>query len=72
MGVAIGGGVDDDLDALAMAVGDLRGVGVVTSAVLGTQINGGFGRGLTAGNLVKFAAVIAGEKDVVMREVETF
>ena len=67
MRVAIGGRVDDDLDALAPDQIVLDRIG---AAILRADINSGFGRRLASGDVFKFGAVIAGEEDIVMLQVK--
>jgi hypothetical protein len=57
MGVPVGGGVDDDLDALAGAV--VVFALVVGSAILGAQIDGRLAGRTTGTDLLELASVIA-------------
>lgn len=57
MGVPVGGGVDDDLDALAGAV--VVFALVVGSAILGAQIDGRLAGRTTGADLLELASVIA-------------
>ena len=59
MDVAIGGRVDDDLNALAAALGELDGVSDMTGAILRADIDGRLGRGFAGRDLVEFAPVVA-------------
>lgn len=59
MDVAIGGRVDDDLDAFTAACGEPDGFSDMAGAILRADIDGRLGRGFACRDLVEFALVIA-------------
>ena len=70
MRVAIGGCIHDNLDPFASIRHNQPRTGTVRAAILSADIDRRLARRFARGDLVKFAAVIAREKHIVMRKFE--